>query len=68
MLMDVLFVGAFIAVAVLTRPDGGDAGPRRCYGDDSLSISDIFRTPNNDSRDSACKLPWATFILAILST
>lgn len=59
-LLDLLFVGAFIAVATLTRPDGGNAGPRNCYsnrGDLRLGVD-----------DDSCHLPWGTFILAIIST
>jgi hypothetical protein len=64
-LLDVAFVGAFIAVAVLTRPNGGDAGPKHCY--DTGGISNLFGD-NSDSDDSSCNLPWGTFILAIIST
>jgi hypothetical protein len=64
-LLDVAFVGAFIAVAVLTRPNGGDAGPKHCY--DTGGISNLFED-NSDSDDSSCNLPWGTFILAIIST
>jgi hypothetical protein len=68
-LLDILFVGAFIAVAVLTRPNGGSAGPRHCYN----GIRDLIgNTPSaigaNDARDDTCNLPWGTFILAIIST
>ncbi|KAI5238584.1 hypothetical protein E4T43_07328 [Aureobasidium subglaciale] len=57
--LDLLFVGGFIAVAVLTRPHGG--------------LSSLCATPNarNDpnNRDNAlCNLPLATFGLAIFST
>jgi hypothetical protein len=68
-IMDILFVGAFIAVAVLTRPNGGNAGPRHCYGRGRLTGgngNDI--TGNRASRDDSCDLPWGTFILAIIST
>ncbi len=54
-LLDLLFVAAFIAVAVITRPNGGGAGPRRCYSDRTI-------------RDDSCRLPWGTFISAIAST
>lgn len=64
-LLDLAFVGAFIAVAVLTRPNGGSAGPGHCY--DSRGLSGIFGD-NLDSDDDSCKLPWGTFILAIIST
>ncbi|KAJ5020513.1 hypothetical protein J3E72DRAFT_247560 [Bipolaris maydis] len=70
-LLDLLFVGAFIAVAVLTRPNGGRAGARHCYnprrlvgGDSSSNITG--ETANR--RDDSCNLPWGTFILAIIST
>lgn len=64
-LLDILFIGAFIAVAVLTRPNGGPAGPRRCY--DAQGISGVFQD-NPNTTDDSCNLPWGTFILAILST
>lgn len=61
-LLDVLFVGAFVAVAVLTRPEGGRAGPGRCYaaagGRGGVAAGD----------DDMCDLPWGTFALAIAST
>lgn len=53
-LLDLAFVGAFIAVAVLTRPNGGAAGPRH------------YRNGNGTWFSSG--LPWGTFILAIVST
>jgi hypothetical protein len=55
-IFDIGFVGGFIAVAVLTRPNGGTSGPcdRRLRG----------RLPNGVN----CNLPWGTFILAIIST
>lgn len=55
-LMDLLFMGAFIAVAYLTRPHGGSSGP--CSGTYRKLIP----------KGSNCSLPWATFILAIVST
>lgn len=63
-LFDILFVGAFIAVAVMTSPDGGNAGPNSCY-----DVGDRLRelVPGSDDDDS-CDLPWGTFILAIIST
>jgi len=69
-LLDVAFVGAFIAVAVLTRPDGGDAGPRHCYSVVRLveDASDDVFSAQVVRRDRSCKLPWGTFILAIIST
>lgn len=60
-LLDLLFVGAFIAVAVLTRPNGGNAGPRKCFGNRDVGTGET-------SRDDTCDLPWGTFILAIVST
>ncbi|KAF2771307.1 hypothetical protein EJ03DRAFT_268790, partial [Teratosphaeria nubilosa] len=53
MIMDLLFVGAFMAVAYLTRPHGGSAGP--CGR-------------GNARKAQHCKLPWGTFVLAIVST
>ncbi|KAF2648235.1 hypothetical protein K491DRAFT_784225 [Lophiostoma macrostomum CBS 122681] len=63
-LMDLLFVGAFIAVAVLTSPRGGRAGPRHCYNPSRLSSG----SASANNRDDTCSLPWGTFILAIIST
>lgn len=68
-LLDLLFVGAFIAVSVLTRPNGGLAGPKHCYGRNRVQnsgTSDV--TGATASRDESCNLPWGTFILAIIST
>ncbi|KAF1839779.1 hypothetical protein BDW02DRAFT_486069 [Decorospora gaudefroyi] len=61
-LLDLLFVGAFMAVSVLTRPDGGPAGSGRCY--EPRRLIPGVRQESDDS----CDLPWATFILAIVST
>jgi len=69
-LFDLLFVGAFIAVAVLTRPDSGLAGPKHCYNPRRLingTTTDAI-TGNRARRDDSCNLPWGTFILAIIST
>jgi len=66
-LLDVLFVGAFIAVAVLTRPNGGHAGPRHCYGGRDVDGQDNV-TGNLSTGDDTCDLPWGTFALAIAST
>ena len=72
-LLDLLFVGAFIAVAVITRPNGGLAGARHCFNPSRVTSGSA--TPNNttgsstaDPKDSSCNLPWGTFLLAILST
>ncbi|KAF2684040.1 hypothetical protein K458DRAFT_303231 [Lentithecium fluviatile CBS 122367] len=68
--LDILFVGAFIAVAVITSPSGGSAGPRHCYSatrsqeDQSNNVNGQTANANDDS----CNLPWGTFLLAILST
>jgi hypothetical protein len=69
-LLDLLFVGAFIAVSVLTRPDGGLAGARHCYSPSRLAdgASTGSVTGQSASRDDSCNLPWGTFILAIIST
>lgn len=61
-LLDLLFVGAFIAVSVLTSPNGGMAGPKQCYEDRNESNTAV------NGRDDSCNLPWGTFILAIIST
>ena len=66
-LLDLLFVGAFIAVAVLTRPNGGHAGPRHCYGGRDVAGQDNVRG-NVSTGDDTCDLPWGTFALAIAST
>lgn len=70
-LLDLLFVGAFIAVAVLTRPNGGLAGARHCYSPRRLvngSNSNTVTGNTSNSQDDSCDLPWGTFILAIIST
>lgn len=67
-LLDLLFVAAFIAVAVLTRPNGGSAGPRKCYGRKGGLDSDAALTGARAAKDDSCNLPWGTFILAIIST
>lgn len=65
-LLDLAFVGAFIAVAVMTRPKGGHAGPRHCYSNrDATSTENV--TGNVATGDDTCDLPWGTFALAILS-
>lgn len=63
---DVLFIGGFIAVAALTRPRGGSAGPNGgdC-GTDSFAARAVPRSYRNDH---GCNLPWGTFVLAIIST
>ncbi|VBB86042.1 Putative protein of unknown function [Podospora comata] len=66
-LFDILFVGAFIAVAVITSPNGGMAGPRHCYDDrDAADAANV--TGETTTGDDSCDLPWGTFILAIVST
>jgi fatty acid desaturase len=67
-LLDTLFVGAFIAVAVLTSPDGGSAGPRHCYRNRDATNSSNLTGQTASNTDSSCNLPWGTFILAIIST
>lgn len=60
-IFDILFVGAFIAVAVLTSPKRhGSSGP--CNSKTSQLIGKYGPSSAN------CNLPWGTFILAILST
>lgn len=57
-IFDLLFVGGFIAVAVLTRPNGGgSSGP--CHRVRGIRI---------EPPGTNCNLPWGTFILAIIST
>lgn len=65
-LLDLLFVGAFIAVSVLTRPNGGVVGPRHCYHSRDERVTGTGDVA--DRRDDSCNLPWGTFILAIVST
>ncbi|KAI4697882.1 uncharacterized protein J4E84_001016 [Alternaria hordeiaustralica] len=68
-LLDLAFVGAFIAVAVLTRPNGGLAGARHCYSPERIANGNTgVVTGATASRDDSCNLPWGTFILAIIST
>jgi len=57
MVLDLLFMGAFIAVAVLTRPNGGSSGPCR-----KSRFQPLIPKGQN------CNLPWGTFILSIIST
>jgi hypothetical protein len=66
-LLDLAFVGAFIAVSVLTSPNGGIAGPRHCYSNRDATDSNNL-TGEQASRDETCNLPWGTFGLAIFST
>lgn len=58
--LDIAFVGAFIAVAALTRPNG-PSGP--CRRDTLRNIQNPTEYQTAD-----CQLPWGTFILAIIST
>jgi hypothetical protein len=69
-LLDLLFVGAFIAVSVLTRPKGGLAGSKHCYNPRSLANGTNTSTITGETanRDDSCNLPYGTFILAIIST
>ena len=64
-LLDILFVGAFIAVSVLTRPNGGVVGPRHCYDSRGRKVTGTGQVA--DPHDDSCNLPWGTFILAIIS-
>lgn len=66
-LLDMAFVGGFIAVSVLTSPNGGMAGPKHCYDNRDARDSNNF-TGQQASKDESCNLPWGTFILAIVST
>lgn len=68
-LLDVLFVAAFIAVTVLTR-ENGLAGAKKCYNPSRLvdGATSGTVTGNSASQDDSCNLPWGTFILAIIST
>lgn len=63
MVLDLCFVGAFIAVAVLTRPGGGSSAP--CRQRDGTGLGPASQViPRNQN----CSLPWGTFISAIIST
>lgn len=62
-IFDILFVAAFIVVAVLTSPKRhGSSGP--CSS--NAKINDFVG--RHASGDINCNLPWGTFILAIFST
>lgn len=64
-LLDILFLGAFIAVAALTRPHNGPAGP---YGGECQRDSFLANAITRDfRRRHGCNLPWGTFVLAIIS-
>ncbi|KAK3329139.1 hypothetical protein B0H66DRAFT_571801 [Apodospora peruviana] len=67
-LLDLAFVGAFIAVAVLTSPKGGQAGPKHCYDNRDATDNNNLTGETANTRDHSCNLPWGTFILAIVST
>ncbi|CZT50397.1 uncharacterized protein RSE6_11372 [Rhynchosporium secalis] len=59
--LDLLFVGAFIAVAVLTSPKRhGSSAPCRLTRSTRFNV----KVPSKVN----CNLPWGTFILAIVST
>ncbi|KAL1302335.1 hypothetical protein AAFC00_002743 [Neodothiora populina] len=63
--LDLSFVGAFIAVAVLTSPKhGGDSAPCSRTRDGFLGTEINRQTFGK----TACNLPWGTFGLAIFST
>lgn len=59
--LDLAFVGAFIAISVLTNPNGGIAGP--CYGQRKIDAE-----RDNYANDPGCNLPLGTFVTAIVST
>ena len=68
-LLDLGFVGAFIAVSVLTSPNGGAAGPRHCYVERmAQGTGSVGSGSTANSNAQSCNLPWGTFILAIIST
>lgn len=67
-LLDILFVAAFIAVSVMTSPNGGLAGPRHCYNNRNASGNNNLTGETANASDDTCNLPWGTFILAIIST
>ncbi|KAF7538823.1 hypothetical protein G7054_g2584 [Neopestalotiopsis clavispora] len=64
-LMDILFIGAFIAVAVLTRRHG----PAGAYGGECNTDGFLANAVRREfRRRHGCNLPWGTFVLAIIST
>lgn len=65
-LMDILFVGAFIAVAVLTRPNGGPSGEHKGQCARQRGINGLV--PQRVRDQFHCRLPLGTFVLAIIST
>lgn len=65
-LMDFLFIGAFIAVAVLTRPNGGPSGQHKGACAPQRGINGLV--PQRVRNQFHCRLPLGTFILAIIST
>ncbi|KAK0702263.1 hypothetical protein B0H67DRAFT_688017 [Lasiosphaeris hirsuta] len=67
-IFDLAFVGAFIAVAVITSPNGGMAGPKHCYRDRNATNVDNYTGNVANTEDDTCNLPWGTFVLAIIST
>ncbi|KAK0703575.1 hypothetical protein B0T26DRAFT_731939 [Lasiosphaeria miniovina] len=58
-MFDVAFVGAFIAFAVLTSPDGGLAGPGHCYAPDHRDAADAGNLTGKTANkaDDSCNLP-----------
>lgn len=67
-LLDVAFVAAFIAVAIMTSPNGGSAGPRHCYSPNRVQDGNNVTGETVNANDDTCNMPWGTFFLAILST
>ena len=62
---DILFVGAFIAVAVLTSPKrNGSSSP--CSTTRNTNLNGFLNAQVPSAVN--CNLPWGTFILAIVST
>jgi hypothetical protein len=55
---DILFVGAFVAVAVLTSP--------KRHGSSAPCTKAGRKVPGSEGMN--CSLPWGTFVLAIVST
>lgn len=69
LILGLAFVGGFIAVSVLTRSDGGQAGPSHCYTDRNANNAAKFAQDQTaNTQDDTCDLPWCNFILAIIST
>ncbi|KAK2012286.1 hypothetical protein LZ32DRAFT_618500 [Colletotrichum eremochloae] len=66
--LDLLVMGAFIAVAVITSTNGSMASPRHCFIEERLSNGSNRATSETANTDGTCNLSWGNFILGIIST